>query len=80
MTFETAKEKLHKYLDRASEDKVMAIYTLVSSDIERSIVYDEETLQMLRQRREDMLSGKEKTYSLEESMERISQFRKENGV
>jgi hypothetical protein len=80
MTFEAAKEKLHKYLDRAGEDKVMAIYTLVSSEIERETFYDEETLKMIMQRREDVMSGKVKTYSLEESKERIRQFRERNGV
>jgi len=80
MKIEAIKEKLHQYLDRAGEDKVMAIYTLVSSDIEQGTVYDEDTLQMLMQRREDVLSGKAKTYSLKESKERISQFRKKNGV
>lgn len=80
MTFEAAKEKLHKYLDRAGEDKVMAIYTLVSSEIDRETFYDEETLNMIMKRRDDVMSGKVKTYSLEESKERIRQFRERNGV
>ncbi len=80
MTFEAAKEKLHKYLDRAGEDKVMAIYTLVSSEIEQTSLYDEETRMMIMKRREDVMAGKVKTYSLEESRERIRQFRDRNGV
>lgn len=80
MTFEAAKEKLHKYLDRAGEDKVMAIYTLVSSEIEQDTIYDEETLKMLMQRRDDMLSGKEKVLTLAEMKDSLNKHRTRHGI
>ena len=46
MTFDALKDKLHNYIDHADKSKVMAIYTLVSSDIDVP-VYDEATLNML---------------------------------
>ncbi len=79
MTFDTVKHKLHDYIDHADQSKVMAIYTLVSSEIETP-VYDEATLNMLEATRNNMLSGKEKTYTLEQTIENIRRHRSNNGI
>ncbi|MCF8449377.1 MAG: hypothetical protein K9G49_05835 [Taibaiella sp.] len=86
MTYESVKEKLYWYIEHADQNKVMAIYTLVKEDpasegmIERGEIYDEATLNILEERRKNILSGNVETYSLEESKERIKQFRKSHGV
>jgi len=59
---------------------VMAIYTLVSSEIEQSSIYDEETVKMLKNRREDMLSGKERVLTLEQMKESLNNHRTRNGL
>ncbi len=72
MTPASVKEKLHEYIEQADEKKVQAIYTLVESEIEdRSHLYDEATLNSLRETSEDYATGKIKGYPMEESLERI---------
>jgi hypothetical protein len=72
MVLATVKEKLHEYIDHADEKKIKAIYTLVENEIEnRSYLYDEETLNILRKTSSDYFSGKTKGHPLEESMNRI---------
>jgi hypothetical protein len=44
------------------------------------LTYDEDTLNMLRKRSKEYLSGKGAAYTVEESMERIKQHRKHNGI
>ncbi len=69
----SVREKLHAYIEQAGEDKLNAIYTLVSDEIEyRDELYDEETLKSLHQIGEDYFAGKIKGYSIEESMARLS--------
>lgn len=79
MTFDAVKNKLHDYIDHADQSKVMAIYTLLSSEIE-PYTYDEATLTMLETTRNNMLSGKEKTYTLDETIANIRQHRGKNGI
>ena len=68
----SVKEKLHEYIDHADEKKVAAIYTLVEGEIEdRSDLYDEATLNSLRETSKDYSTGKIKGYPVEESMNRI---------
>jgi hypothetical protein len=81
MTIAVAKEKLHGYIDHADEKKVLEILALFENGEEKSgIVYDEATLNMLRERSAEYLSGQSITYTVEESMEYIRQHRKQNGI
>jgi len=74
MTITLVKEKLHEYIENADEKKLQAIYTLIESEIEdRSSLYDEATLNTLRETREAYLSGKIKGYPMQESMDRIKE-------
>ena len=79
MTFDTVKDKLHNYIDHADKSKVMAIYTLLSNEIEVPL-YDEALLNMLETTRDNMLSGKEKTYTLDETIANIRNHRRANGI
>ena len=47
---------------------------------EENHVCEEEVLNMLRERSSQYLSGKVKTYTVEESMERINNRRQQNGI
>jgi hypothetical protein len=67
------KEKLHEYIDHADEKKLQAIYTLLKNGIEPERVYDEATLNSIRQTSKDYFAGTIKGYPMEESMERIRQ-------
>lgn len=81
MTIEVAKEKLHGLIENADEKKIFELLSLFEGEAEgKGYVYDEETLNMLRERSEEYLSGKSKTYTVEESMERIRKHRKKNGL
>jgi hypothetical protein len=57
----------------------MAVYALLS-DTGSGITYDETTLNMLEATRDNMLSGKEKTYTLEQTIENIRKHRSKYGV
>ncbi len=79
MNYNTIKDKVHDLIDHAGEDKVMAVYALLS-DAGTGIVYDEATLNMLETTRDNMLSGKEKTYTLEQTIDNIRKHRSRNGI
>jgi hypothetical protein len=80
MTIAAAKKKLHDYIDHADEQKVMELLSIVQGQSGSTHVYDEQTLNMLRQRSKDYRTGKVPTFPMEESMERIKQQRKKNGL
>ncbi len=81
MKFESVKEKLHDYIEHGNQNKIMAIYMLLNEEIEsENIVYDEATLNMLETRRDDMISGKDKTYTLEQTIENLRKYRNQYGV
>ena len=81
MTIAAAKEKLHDLIEHADEEKIFDLLSLFEESTGgKNYTYDEETLNMLRERSEEYRSGKSKTYSVEESMERIKKHRKENGL
>jgi len=81
MTLDIVKEKLHGYIENADQNKIVAMYTLIESDInEGRVMYNEETLRKLEERSENAFSGKSKTYTVEESMENIRKHRKNNGI
>ncbi len=81
MTLAAAKEKLHDIIDHADEEKIFGLLLLFENNNDnREGFYDEQTLNMLRQRSEEYLSGRSKTYTIEESMERIKNHRQQNGI
>ncbi|MES2702190.1 MAG: hypothetical protein V4649_06100 [Bacteroidota bacterium] len=67
---------MHDLIDHAGEDKVMAVYTLLSADTGTGVFYDEHTLNMLEATRDEMLSGKVRTLTLEETIKNIRKHRK----
>jgi hypothetical protein len=76
MTYTTAKERLHDYIEHAHQDKIMAIYTLLEEEIEhKNVDYDEKSLEMLEKLSDDAFSGRSKTFTAEESIENIRQHR-----
>jgi len=65
---------LHEYIDVADEQHLSAIYILVEDNIPPdNEIYDEATMNMLYQRREDHRNGTSKSYSVQESMELVRQ-------
>jgi hypothetical protein len=80
MTLAAAREKLHDFINHADEAKIFELLSLFEPNNKSGDIYDEATLNMLRQRSRDYLSGKSKTYSPEESMEHIRNHRKKNGI
>jgi hypothetical protein len=81
MTYIEAKEKLHDYIEHADEQKIMDMLSLFEPEAKTSgYVYSEATLNMLRVRREDYLTDKSTLSSPEESIARIQQERKKNGL
>ncbi len=80
MTFDSVKDKLHDYIEHADQNKVMAIYTLVCNEMETYAIYDEATLNSLEATRDNMLSGKEKTYTLEQTIANIRKHRGTHGI
>jgi len=80
MTYIEAKKKLHDYIEHASEAEVMEMMSLVEEDRSSEYVYDKATLAMFNKRSEDILSGKEETTSVEESMKRVRAQRKKDGL
>jgi len=80
MTYDIVKEKLHEYIDHADQSKVVAMYTLLSNDIEGTSIYDEATLDMLELTRDNMLSGKEKTFTLDQTIANIQAHRSKHRI
>jgi hypothetical protein len=81
MTIEAVKAQLHEYIEHASENKIMALFTLLHEDVAQGfMLYDEATLNMLETRYDNMISGKDKTYTLEQTIDNIRQYRKQQSV
>ncbi len=78
MGIETLREKLHEYIDTADERHLSAIYLLVEDSIPTndSEIFDEETMNMIYQRRENHRNGTSKSYTVEESLNLIRQHKK----
>ena len=72
------REKLHDYINSADEQHLSAIYVLVEDNIRQTDneIYDESTMNMIYQRRENHRQGLSKSYSAEESLNLIRQHKK----
>ncbi len=80
MNYDALKERLHGYIEHADQEKVLAIYTLISNDIGTGVHYDEATVRGFDETLDNMISGKEKTYTLEQTLENIWKNRNKHGV
>ena len=78
MEITVLREKLHEYINAADEQHLSAIYVLVEDNIPPSDneKYDEATLNMFYQRRENHLKGISKSYSVEEAMNVVRHHKK----
>ena len=75
MTTTALKKQLHEYIERLDKQKLEAIYTLVAEpQVEYELTKDQ--MDMLDKRRKDHLSGKSKSYSLEEVRKHLLATRK----
>ncbi len=75
MTYLQAKEKLHGFIDAADENTVMKLLQFVEHRDDSDMHYDEETMNILRERSAAYKSGNSRTYSVEESMDRMKNKR-----
>ena len=82
MTYIEAKQKLHDYIEHASEEEVMEMMLLVEPEGGNGsgYVFSKAELNVLNERSEDYLAGREETYPVEESMQRVMAQRKNNGL
>ncbi|MFM8758200.1 MAG: hypothetical protein ACKODS_01455 [Methylophilaceae bacterium] len=66
------RQKLHQYIETAQPKKVKAIYAMVEEEIQEVSHHwdDPKFLAELQKRDEDYLSGKSKTYSMEQTLRR----------
>ncbi len=72
MTERLNREKMHEYIDQATEKKNNTIYTLVENEVEdRTALYNEATLNSFRATSNGYFAGKIKGFPMNESMERI---------
>ena len=79
MEFEAVKELLHDYIETGNHDKIVAIFMLLNEEIKSDhIVYDEATVQMLEGRRNDMISGKDKTLSFDQTIENLHNYQQQH--
>ncbi len=82
MELELLRERLHEYINEADEQHLSAIYVLVEDNISPadSNKYDEATLNMFYQRRENHLNRTSKSYTAAEAMKIVRQQKKQNGL
>lgn len=64
----TMKLRLHNYLEQADDKHLEAIYTILEKDLEAIAQYDEATLSILYQRRDNHLQGISKSYSVDQAI------------
>jgi hypothetical protein len=75
MTTTALKKELHAYIEKLDKQKLEAIYTLVAEPEGKYELTDEQ-LAMLEKRRKDHLSGKSKSYNLQEVRKHLLATRK----
>ena len=84
MTIAAVREKLHNLIDHADGKRVKAMLTLLEKDAEQDYELSDAEMKELDSRWDDHLSGKTKSYTLEESKKNINKYiekkRKNNGV
>jgi len=73
----TIRQQLHQYIDVTDDKKIDALYTLLQSDMEPKYAYAAEELDMLHGRAAKFLNGETKTYTVQESHDKIRQQRKQ---
>ena len=66
------REKIHKYIDAADEQKLADIYDIIEKE-DVAYQYTAEDIAVLYKRRDAFLSGMGKNYTIEESFKRIRQ-------
>ena len=78
MEVDVLRERLHEYIDTADMQHLTAIYVLVEENIPvvNDEKYDQATLDMFYERRENHLKGLSKSYSAEEAMNIVRQHKK----
>lgn len=62
------RNKLHEFIDSSDDEKIEALYILLSGNVSSGYSYSEAELNMLHERADKYLSGSTKTYSVEESL------------
>ena len=72
------RDKIHKYADAADDLQLHELYEFIQEvkSVDSNVLYDEETMKMLYERRENHLKGLTKSYTVEEAMNMIRQSRK----
>ena len=70
MTTTEIRNKLHQYIDTAQEKKVKAIFTIVQDEIDEPTINwnDEKFVQELKAREANFLNGKNKGFTIAESV------------
>lgn len=62
------RSKLHEFIDSSDDEKIEALYILLSGNVSSGYSYSETELNMLHERADKYLAGSTKTYSVEESL------------
>lgn len=76
MTNAAIRQQLHQFIDSTDDKKIEALYILLQNDIAPRYSYTEDDLNILHERAEKYLKGETKTYTVEESHNKIRQQRK----
>ena len=71
------RQQLHQYIDVTDDKKIDALYTLLQNDMEPKYAHTSGELDMLHERAEKYLKGETKTYTVQESHDKIRQQRKQ---
>jgi hypothetical protein len=76
MEVEGLRERLHEYINDADEQHLIAIYAIVDDKDQASDIYTDELMNELYQRREDHRNGVSESYTGEESIRLIREYKK----
>ncbi len=76
MTVAAIKEKIHLFIDNASDDKIKAVYSMIENDLDENTSngYSEEFKRELDRRIFEHTNGISKAITSKESKERIRQI------